>query len=118
MKIKSWNDDTIFFSDGSTLFYEHYPECCERNWADFSILDTFYNDEEFDSYYIKPIDDAGFLLCMVIDKESLFDLDFHKKIFIPCYSDQNGYYSNMLTIVITTKEGSEFRRDLSCDMQC
>lgn len=46
MKIEKWNDDYIWFTDGSTISYDHCSDCCELNWADFSVLEVFYQDEE------------------------------------------------------------------------
>lgn len=106
MKIKSWNDEYIFFTDGSTISYQHEPDCCEYNWADFSILDVFYQQEEFVNFDIIPVEEYGFLLSLELEKIASFgdkwyyDYTPTKKIFIPCYSDQNGYYSTQLTIVV------------------
>lgn len=106
MKIKSWNDDYIFFTDGSNISYDHKQDCCEYNWADFSVLEIFYKDEEFDDFEIIPVDECGFLLSL---KTKTFCSYYYgafssKKIFIPCYSDQNGYYSSDLTIIVRRPE--------------
>lgn len=93
MRITKHNDDVIEFSDGSTITYEHEPDCCETNWADFSVLEVFYKGEEFEGYKVKPIED-GFLLIL----EGVKPSGKSHSIYIPCYSDQNGYYSSDLTI--------------------
>lgn len=103
MKIKRYDDDQITFSDGSSLTYCHNQDCCERNWADFSVLGVFYDGEEFDDYEVIPADGCGFLLRLLGCK----NFAERKNILIPCYSDQNGYYSTELTIIRRNKEGDE-----------
>lgn len=108
MKITKWDEDRIYFSDGSTISYQHEPDCCEYNWADFSILEVFYQQEEFVNFDIIPVEDYGFLLSLEFKQIPIsplsdkwcYDYTPTKKIFIPCYSDQNGYYSTELTIVV------------------
>ena len=95
MKIESWNDEEIRFSDGSTITYDHEPDCCEYNYADFSVLEVFYDGREFDDYCVKTCDD-GFLLV-------LRDWWGEKSVFIPCYSAQNGYYSSDVDIYVNNK---------------
>lgn len=113
MKIVSWNDDGIVFSDGSSITHNHDQDCCETNYPDYSVLDVFYNDEEFDDYFITPVDEAGFNL--VLTSKGFFDLDLtvSKRIFIPCYSYQNGYYSTNLEIHVTNKP--IYKICLDCD---
>jgi len=92
MRIESWNDEEIRFSDGSTITFGHDQDCCEWNYADFTVLEVFYDGCEFSEYRVEPCED-GFLLkllCGVI----------WKAIFIPCYSYQNGYYSSDVDIYI------------------
>ena len=120
MKIKSWNDDYIFFTDGSTISYDHFQACYEYNWADFSVLEIFYQDEEFDDFEVIPADDCGFLLELKQRNTELWwDYDYipTKKIFIPCYSEQNGYYSSDLTIIIRGPEREPKDIDLNCELR-
>lgn len=96
MKITSFDDEKIVFSDGSYIYYEHCADCCEWNYADFSILPQFYHNEEFEQVSIEPTE-YGFLLHLHgVPPFSQFGET--KKIYIPCYSDQNGYYSYDLDI--------------------
>lgn len=109
MKITKFDDDKIEFSDGSAITYEHEQDCCECNWADFSVLEVFYDkDFEFNRYDVTPVDGAGFLLSLYYEGSSLCYEEWRKNIFIPCYSDQNGYYATDLDIVITS--GDEVKR--------
>lgn len=117
MKIEKWNDDYIWFTDGSTISYDHYQECCECNYADFSVLEVFYQDEEFDDFEVIPVNDCGFLLSLELPKRDTTNPDYTstKKIFIPCYSDQNGYYSSDLTIIIRGPERKPENIYLDCE---
>lgn len=117
MKIKNWNDDYIWFTDGSTISYDHIQDCCEYNWADFSVLETFYQDEEFDDFEVIPVDEYGFLLSLKLPTPDPWYYDYipTKKIFIPCYSDQNGYYTSHLTIIIRGPEREPKNIDLDCE---
>ena len=117
MKIKSWNDDYIFFTDGSSISYEHLQDCCEYNWADFSVLEIFYKNEEFDDFEIIPVEECGFLLSLKTKNSCFYYYNTFssKKIFIPCYSDQNGYYGSDLTIVVRRPEQETKHICLECE---
>lgn len=94
MKIEKWDIDHIWFTDGSTISYSYNQDCCECNWANFSVLEIFYQDEEFDDFEIIPVNEYGFILSLEHDYTPT------KKILIPCYSEQNDYYSSGITIMI------------------
>lgn len=117
MKIEKWNDDCIWFTDGSTISYDHYQECCEYNWADFSVLEVFYQDEEFNNFEIIPVNEYGFLLSLELPTPDWWVCDYTptKKIFIPCYSEQNGYYSSDITIIIRGPEREPKDVYLDCE---
>lgn len=119
MKIKKWDDNYILFTDCSAISYEHRQDCCEVNWADFSVLEVFYQDEEFDDFEVIPVDDCGFLLSLKLPTPDPWYYDYTptKKIFIPCYSDQNGYYGSDLTIIIRRPEYKTKIIDLSCELR-
>ena len=96
MKILTWDEDSITFSDGSSIRHEHEQDCCERNYADFSVLDIMYGGEEFEDYEVEFVD-YGFNLVMVHGKWE------RSKIYIPFYSEQNGYYSDECDLVFDRK---------------
>lgn len=87
MKITEWNSEHMIFSDGSIYTYDHEQDCCEFNYIDFTVLDVMYHDEEFDSVFFEEVD-CGILMHLVNEAH-----DTVAKIYLPCYSDQNGYYS-------------------------
>lgn len=92
----------IIFDNGKELSVDHEQDCCERHWADTSVL-PFYNvssttgklinifdDAEFSGTpdMIQPIEGAGFNLVATNGD----------KFFVPCYGENNGYYSTDLTL--------------------
>ncbi len=83
MKIISISEDGIFFDNGKHITYDHYQDCCEYNYADFEQLDDLARAYDFDEDLIfEEVEGCGFRFG---DKRRMF--------FVPCYSEQNGYYS-------------------------
>lgn len=102
MKIEKWDIDHIWFTDGSTISYNHHQDCCECNWANFFVLEVFYQDEEFDDFEIIPVNEYGFILSLLklpTPDPWYYGYTSTKKILIPCYSEQNDYSSG-ITIMI------------------
>lgn len=89
---------TITFEDGTITFSTyHNQDCCEIVYGDFSIVQ--YHKEKLvgnsiTKIEVKAIEDMGFLLCFTTYYYST------EKIFIPCYNNQNGYYSDELVLLI------------------
>lgn len=105
MKIKKITEEEIIFDNNYRLYYDHEQDCCEINWADFEMLKS-YNlstqtgkaisiyEEDFATtlteLFYKGVTDAGF---MIKSKTG-------NNFFIPCYSDQNGYYTTQLILYL------------------
>jgi hypothetical protein len=90
MKIKTVTDEAIIFDNGNKITYDHEQDCCEWNYADFSILNPNVINYDYDfneNLEFKTVDGQGFI----------FGEEGHR-IFIPCYSEQNGYYSDDVDI--------------------
>lgn len=89
MKIVKITEDAIIFDNNSKITYDHERDCCEYNWADFSVLNknTINIDYDFPKIKFKAVNELGFK----------FGVPGHW-IFVPCYSDQNGYYSTDIDI--------------------
>lgn len=90
MKIKTVTDEAIIFDNGNTITYDHEQNCCEWNYADFSILNPNVVNYDYDfneNLEFKAVSGQGFV----------FGEEGHW-IFIPCYSEQNGYYSDDVDI--------------------
>ena len=107
MEIVGYDDEKIQFTDGSTITFDHDQDCCEHNYADFSVLDVFYHGERFTDYRVTH-DNGGFILVLEgVPRRDDLDLKvgfgYEMRIFIPCYSEQNGYYSDQIDIYINNK---------------
>lgn len=102
MKIKEITSEHILFNNGTQIESYHDQDCCEHVYADFEqLLTTTIMDEEFtneDLQQIRPIEDAGLKL---------------KTYLIPCYNEQNGYYSSDLTLIVRYPDGTETKTDIS-----
>lgn len=88
MKIKKITDEKIIFDNGNEISYFHDQDCCENNYADFEQLEELALSYDFEEDLIfEKLDKQGFRFG---DKGLMF--------FIPCYSEQNGYYSSDINI--------------------
>ena len=89
MKIVSVTDEKILFDNGNSITFDHEPDCWEYNYADFKQLDDIARTTDFDPNLDFILNgDTGFL----------FGNAPNKMFFVPCYSCQNGYYTNHLDI--------------------
>lgn len=87
-KIVQIDSQFIKFSDGSQITFDHEQDCCEYNYADFEQLDDIARGYTFEGeMQFKTSGDYGFLFG-----------DSRRMFFVPCYSDQNGYYTSALDI--------------------
>lgn len=78
----------ITFSDGSKITDYHDADCCEDNYADYEQLDDIAKKYNFHTpLKFEAIDEKGFRFG---DDEQMF--------FVPCYSNQNGWYSSDIEI--------------------
>lgn len=89
MKIIKIDDEKIVFDNGSFITFSHDQDCCEYNYADFMQLrDTDIENETFNTNLIfEKVDGSGFRFG-----------NLGKMYFVPCYSEQNGYYSTDIDI--------------------
>jgi len=75
----------------------HSQDCCENVYAEFNVIKYQKEDiigKEYKELVIKSVDELGFILCFYRDWEE------SEKVFIPCYNEQNGYYSSELELII------------------
>ena len=91
-KIIIAEDNLLKFSDGTTITSDHEQDCCEYNYAKFNDLDDVAMATDFDtkSLEVEIVEGCGI---RIGNKPS-------KMFFVPCYSEQNGYYSDQLDIYI------------------
>lgn len=96
MKIKEVTDEIILFDNGNAITFDHEQDCCEYNYADFGILtenNVNYGFDFNEELTFEFIDGMGFRFG---SKDRYGVMHW---IFIPCYSAQNGYYSNDINIL-------------------
>lgn len=97
-------DEKVKISYGDsvlTIGTHHNQDCCERVYADFSVMKHYIDklkDGDISNLVIKGVKDMGFLLCFQTD----YGVDIN--IFIACYNYQNGYYSSALTLNLRCNE--------------
>ena len=100
--IKAIDYEYILFSDGSMITYDHPQDCCEDNWADFSQLDTLARNYTFKGRIrFEAVDGSGFRFG-----------DSRRMFFVPCYSDQNGYYTDIIDIYYQGENVLEFSAEM------
>ena len=87
MKIAYVSDLQIKFDNGDSITFNHMQDCCEDNFADFNQLDDVAKATEFDAPIVFEDCEYGFRFGNV-----------GKMFFVPCYSEQNGYYTYKLDI--------------------
>ena len=92
-KILRIEEEKLIFSDGSIITFDHPQDCCEYNYADFQQLDDLARNYEFEGELsFEAIEGSGFRFG---DSRRLF--------FVPCYSEQNGYYTDEIDIYFNGK---------------
>lgn len=111
MKIKEINETSIIFDNDYKLETFHDQDCCEEVYADFSVLQTYnvsnitgktINIREIDfeenlNKLVKGIEGQGFNLISKIGEN----------FFVPCYNEQNGYYSSNLELILRKNKNTE-----------
>jgi len=104
MKILEIADDCIKFDNGYELEYYHSQDCCENVYADFEILKTYnLSTKTGEKINIKEIDFEESLDNLIQEiKGTGFNITskIGEKFFIPCYNEQNGYYSSDLELIL------------------
>lgn len=121
MKIKQINEDKIVFDNNYKLRYYHEQDCCENVYADFDMLRNYnVSVKTGKNINIKEIEFAETLETLV---EGVAEAGFNiisiigEKFFVPCYNQQNGYYSSDLELILDkgktqeTMDISEFVKD-------
>lgn len=95
MRIVRITPDLVQFNTGDVITYHHSPDCCEFNYADFKQIDDIALRTSFESpLSFEKVGTTGFR----------FGNQPLKMFFVPCYSEQNGYYSNDLDIFYNGKK--------------
>ena len=87
MKILKVTEEEIIFRNGNTISFDHEQDCCEYNYADFKQLEPEAFEYDFD-------EDLKFEACNYGFRFG----DNGRMFYIPCYSLQNGYYTDEVDI--------------------
>lgn len=88
-KITGHDEDCLYFDDDMYIQAIHCPDCCEWNYADWDNLDTEALDYNFDTSKLKFEKAYGGFR---------FGDSSNRMFYVPCYSEQNGYYSSDLQL--------------------
>ena len=98
IKIVKVDDDCIEFDNGSKITYDHEPDCCEENYADFCQLEELARKTAFTlPLSFESVENGGFRFG-----------NPGKMFFVPCYSAQNGYYSDDIDIYFNNRKVLNF----------
>lgn len=93
MKVIKSEDNLLEFDNGLKIIGDGEEDCCARNYLDFEQLPigTILKDMDLEDFHKTiNIKDDGF---------SVKDIDGIPK-WVQARSEQNGYYSNMTTLVL------------------
>lgn len=109
MRIVSAQEESLEFDNGSKIISTYRQQCCEYNYADFSVLEIdpeLMHGEFSDVILGTVVDEEGFNLIFTGLPHKLFGR-YDKVVFIPCYSDQNGWYSTDVVITYFNSDGTQ-----------
>lgn len=94
VSVKQITEDSIVFSDGTTLQHYHQDDCCENHYLDFSALDIKdFEGLEFNlsnDKFFKRIENYGIELIPIKGWP----------VRIAGYGHNNGYYSSNMSLII------------------
>lgn len=99
MKIRKV-DGCIEFDNGDVILSDHTPDCCEYNYADFDQVEKVALDTEFTYPITIEACEYGFR----------FGNPPQKMFFVPCYTEQNGYYSGDVEVLYCKRGGEILRK--------
>ena len=96
MKIRKVMFGYLEFDNGMTInSFTSYDDEYANNYADFTqLLDTVAMDIDFDTDLVFVKNHFGFS----------FGNKRHSKFFVPCYTIQNGYYTDTTDIYFNHKK--------------
>lgn len=98
MRISKVTSNAIIFDNGNEITFDHLQGCCEQNYADFNQIEEMAFNYDFnEDLQFESVKRAGFRFG---DRNMMF--------FIPCYSEQNGYYSSDIQIYYNGMEMLDF----------
>lgn len=99
-------EELLTLNNGYTITSEHYADCCEYNYIDFSAV--------YDTILMH-----GFNYLHIETKKGLLGIRINQE-FIPAYSLQNGYYTDLVGLIIRDSEGEVVLRvnqNIECEVR-
>lgn len=100
-KIEKIEKEGIYLSNGYKIVDCHRQDCCEDVYADWNYLnmkDLIGGEINLNlSQTITPVDKAGFKIKI---RDRWYNFDY----FVPCYNQQNGYYSAELKLQLKNQQ--------------
>lgn len=97
MKIARYEESFLEFDNGSTITGDYEQDCCEHNYIDFEQLEETALNHDFYEGTFK-----------IIPCEYGFRFGDHRRtFFVPCYSNQNGYYNSNINIIYRKKSDDD-----------
>ena len=102
-KIRKVEENLIKFDDGTEITCDHCQDCCEWNYADCEQIDDLARAYNFNTKALKfeLLEGQGFR----------FGDRPERMFFVPCYSEQNGYYSANIDIYLN----GELQGTIDCE---
>lgn len=94
-RINTINDSLILFDNGTAITFDHSANCCKWNYANFAAVDPEALSYDFDMNHLT------FEAC---DDGFRFGDHPVRMFFVPCYSEQNGYYSVDIDIYLNDEK--------------
>lgn len=91
-KVVKIENDTIYFDNGIELWADHYQDCCESHYLDFSNIGL----KDFDGLKFD-LSNGSFFERVEGYGIRLLPIKGHP-VSIPGYGYNNGYYSSDLTL--------------------
>lgn len=91
--IETW-ENGIRFDDGIVISCYHSQDCCENVYADCESIEDLVENLEFDT---------DNLIFEALDTGFRFGNSASNMVFVPCYNEQNGYYSGDITVYLKTQ---------------
>lgn len=87
------DESGIYFTNGAKITHYHIQDWCENVYASWreGLVDTGFENQKFYEIKIELVENYGIRV---------------NGYGIPCYNEQNGYYSHQLDITFTDVDGT------------
>lgn len=118
MRLVNAEEEKIVFADECgkeiVITSDWHHDCCENNYADFNaIVDDELAKNTFDNVIVVPPvegQEGGFQLVICGLPHRRLGT-YNKTYWVPCYSEQNGYYTTNIDIYLN----GEHQFSLDCE---